>query len=69
MYGKEFYIRFVSIFNIRSLTDKNLDKLLRDFAKGNFDNEFSMIALRLPIGDMSFEQRFDAVRDCFDRKN
>ena len=65
IYGNDFYIRFVSVFNLRSLMNNDLNKLLLDFANGEFDNEIAMVALRLPIGDMSFSRRFSEVKSFF----
>eukprot|EP01084_Bolivina_argentea_P071369 129790_1 len=64
-YGNKLYLRFFTVFNMRSLIDKDLEKLSQVYAKGLSENSISTVPIRLPCGNMSFIDRFNEIHELF----
>jgi len=65
LYGEKLYLRFFTIFNMRSLIDSDLERLSAKYAAGLAENDLSTVPIRLPCGDMPFMQRFTEIHNLF----
>lgn len=64
-YGNKFYLRFFTIFNMRSLMNNNLEKLSASFASDVSENAISTVPIKLPCGNIPFNQRINEVHSLF----
>jgi len=65
IYGKSLYLRFFTIFNMRSLIGSHLQHLVERYAAGFAENDISTVPIRLPCGDVPFERRLAEIHDLF----
>ena len=65
--NKDYHMRFVSIFNMRSLNSKYLAKMVNNAKAFNNDNEndLAMVPIRLPCYEMTFKERFQLIHNQF----
>merc|ERR1712228_38511 len=68
----DLYLRFFSIFDMRTLlltNQESLDDSLNNYAHGigGNENNVSTVPIALPCGDMSFVERFEIIHNLFYR--
>ena len=77
-YGPRLYLRFFTVFNMRSLIDlqsasnPKWDRMVSRYAAGDgfAENDISTVPIRMPCGEMPFVERLDEIHRVFvDLKN